>query len=103
MRPNIGEIQLRYMRENGWERLDRPLLGVVPDWREPFKMLIKYPHVTRCQRVDGELGGSGVVPILHAGAELDRETPDCFSQSLDRDFTSIVWRGTWTCERVGKF
>jgi hypothetical protein len=45
MRPNIGEIQLRYMRENDWERLDRPLLGVVPDWRESFEMLIKYPHV----------------------------------------------------------
>lgn len=29
MRPNIGEI----------------LLGVVPDWRESFEMLIKYPHV----------------------------------------------------------
>lgn len=47
MRPNIGEIQLRYMRENGWERLDRPLLGVVPDWRKSFEILIKYPHVTR--------------------------------------------------------
>lgn len=45
MRPNIGDIQLRYMRENNWERLDRPLLGVVPDWRESFEMLIKYPHV----------------------------------------------------------
>jgi len=45
MRPNIGEIQLRYMRGNDWEKLDRSLLGVVPDWREYFKMLIKYPHV----------------------------------------------------------
>lgn len=45
MRPNIGEIQLRYMRENDWKRLDRPLLGVVPDWRESFGMLIKCLHV----------------------------------------------------------
>lgn len=44
MRPNIREIQLRYMRENDEKRLDRPLLGVVPDWRESFEMLIKYPH-----------------------------------------------------------
>ena len=43
MRPNIREIQLRYMRENGEERFDRPLLGVVPDYGESFEMLIKYP------------------------------------------------------------
>ena len=45
MRPNIREIQLRCMRESDGERLDRPLLGVVPDWRESFEMLTKYPHV----------------------------------------------------------